>query len=144
MLQRGGIKDTRRAAVWFIKWWREEGGLLSASAPEDITWPSPSPSPSTTDLFPTTLTPSNLPPTQRKGWGFDFEWTVTKGEEVDVQRKMEECIDLYLRGTEEEESEGADISSTQEKKKVMQGKQEFRKAKWAASKVKASRKLGGV
>ena len=25
MLRRGGVPDTRRAATWFVRWWREEG-----------------------------------------------------------------------------------------------------------------------
>lgn len=96
MLKRGGIPDISRAAEWFVKWWREDGGLLSAmQAP-----------------VPDATNPSN-----RRGWGFDLEWSVDEGaveDEVYVQRKMEGVIDGYLKNIEVEESE---VSSTQEKKR---------------------------
>ncbi|KAI0642578.1 P-loop containing nucleoside triphosphate hydrolase protein [Trametes meyenii] len=104
MLKRGGIPDTSRAAVWFIKWWREEGGLASAAAPALPT--------STQDLGPRDY---------RRGWGFDLEWSVDTAEarrydEELIQAKMEDCIDRFEEAAKEEEREGGAISSTQEKK----------------------------
>lgn len=101
MLKRGGLRDIQRAAAWFVKWWREEGGLLSASAPDASRFPL-------VDGV-----------EHRVGWGFDFEWGMTDSESSGtemVQQKMEECIDVYLRTAEEEEKDGAGVSTTQEKK----------------------------
>ncbi|KAI0631018.1 P-loop containing nucleoside triphosphate hydrolase protein [Trametes polyzona] len=104
MLKRGGIPDTARAAVWFIKWWREEGGLASAAAP--------------------VLPPRSAPGQEsiRRGWGFDLEWGVASAEtgrydEALIQAKMEECIDRFEEAAKEEERDGGAISSTQEKKR---------------------------
>ncbi|KAI0350860.1 P-loop containing nucleoside triphosphate hydrolase protein [Trametes cingulata] len=104
MIKRGGVPDTSRAAVWFIKWWREEGGLASAAAP---------------------ALPSYVPElglqSSRRGWGFDLEWTVEAAEsgrydEALIQAKIEECIDRFEEAAREEERDGSAISSTQEKK----------------------------
>lgn len=122
MLKHGGIRDTPRAASWFVKWWREEGGLMSASAPDISRFPL-----------------ADGVGEQRMGWGFDFEWAVSNeelgGTEM-VQRKMEECIDVHVRTAEEEERDGAGLSSTQEKK---MGKQ----AEAARRALKAKAKLAG-
>ncbi|KAI0332807.1 P-loop containing nucleoside triphosphate hydrolase protein [Cubamyces sp. BRFM 1775] len=106
MLKRGGIPDTARAAVWFIKWWREEGGLASAAAP------------ALPDYAPELGLQSC-----RRGWGFDLEWAVDAAEsgrydEALIQAKMEECIDRFEEAAEEEERDGSAISSTQEKKRA--------------------------
>ena len=106
MLKRGGIPDSSRAAVWFIKWWREEGGLASASAP----------------ALPDYSAASGLE-TFRRGWGFDLEWSVdaaqaSRYDETAIQMKMEECIDAFEVAAEEEERDGGSISSTQEKKRL--------------------------
>lgn len=122
MLRKGGIPDVMRAAVWFIKWWREEGGLAAAaSSPAlmnsrlaaSVTALPSSPSPPPP--------PPSAPALQRRGWGFDFEWTV--GADVRnphdpefVQRKMEECIDRFERDAAREAKEGGGMSATQEKK----------------------------
>jgi mitochondrial GTPase 1 len=29
MLQRGGVPDLARAASWFVRWWRDQGGTVS-------------------------------------------------------------------------------------------------------------------
>lgn len=96
MLKRGGIPDISRAAEWFVKWWREDGGLLSAmQAP----------------------VPDSPNPSGRRGWGFDLEWSVDQGvveDEAAIQMKMEGVIDGHLKNMEAEES---DVSSTQEKKR---------------------------
>ncbi|KAI0676548.1 P-loop containing nucleoside triphosphate hydrolase protein [Trametes maxima] len=104
MLKRGGIPDTSRAAVWFIKWWREEGGLASAAAP----------------ALPAFVQNSGLQG-YRRGWGFDLEWSVDATEagrydEALIQAKMEDCVDKFEDAAKEEEREGGAISSTQEKK----------------------------
>lgn len=94
MLKRGGGRDVERAAVWFIRWWREEGCALSASAPflasdqdvsdsEENTFshaavpPRISPSESSSSSFSTRLHgngPGVSSQVQRGGWGFDFQW----------------------------------------------------------------------
>ncbi|KAI0656941.1 P-loop containing nucleoside triphosphate hydrolase protein [Cubamyces menziesii] len=106
MLKRGGIPDTSRAAVRFIKWWREEGGLASAAAP----------------ALPDYASELGLQ-SCRRGWGFDLEWAVDAAEsgrydEALIQAKMEECIDRFEEAAEEEERDGSAISSTQEKKRA--------------------------
>lgn len=98
MLKRGGVPDHTRAAQWFLRWWRDEGGLIAAAeAPAPI------------------LPHSSV----RRGWGFDLEWDVnnTRASETieDIQRHMERHIDEYLVGLETEEGE---VSSTQEKKRA--------------------------
>jgi mitochondrial GTPase 1 len=108
MLKRGGERDIERAAVWFVKWWREEGGLLSASAPD------------------ASSVPVNHTGPMRAGWGFDFEWSVNQGEVVSVQEKMEACIDSFLVSEAEDER---DVSSTQERKIAWQQKLAKRLAK---------------
>jgi hypothetical protein len=97
MLRRGGERDIGRAAAWFVKWWRDEGGLISALDADS------------------SLLPMDKAPL-RHGWGFDFEWSIDS-EKATVQEKMEECIDLYLMSAESEGREGNDISPTQVKKK---------------------------
>ncbi|KAG2156802.1 P-loop containing nucleoside triphosphate hydrolase protein [Suillus bovinus] len=130
MLLRGGEKDTMRAAKWFVEWWRNEGGLVSASVPENL--------PTGSD--------GARAPLLRRGWGFDFEWTVdasmdsTGGDfESAVQLKMEECIDESMRAASEDERSGVGISTTQERKRSWQEKQSMRaaksKAKFAARKT---------
>lgn len=130
MLLRGGKKDTVRAAKWFVEWWRNEGGLVSASVPENL--------PTGSDR--------THAPLLRRGWGFDFEWTVDAsmnstggGFESAVQMKMEECIDGSMRAASEDERSGVGISTTQERKRSWQEKQSMRaaksKAKFAARKA---------
>lgn len=111
MVKKGGIPDQARAAVWFMNWWREEGGLISASTPA-----------LRRDL-PDAVGPAAHVATQRRGWGFDLEWTVSEAEmeRYDaraIQGKMEECVDAFVRAAKEEEQEGGRVSSTQEKKRV--------------------------
>ncbi|EGN92858.1 hypothetical protein SERLA73DRAFT_190431 [Serpula lacrymans var. lacrymans S7.3] len=128
MLKRGGELDTVRAAKWFVKWWREEGGLISASAPPVLS------------LGPERSQPLQSTPL-RRGWGFDFEWTVDESQDSGldlnsvIQGKMEECIDASLKNTAEEERLGDRISSTQEKKRNWQEQQAKRAAR---SKAKLS------
>jgi len=102
MIKRGNERDLQRAAVRFVKWWRDEGGLKSASVPSKLLISGPS------VQF------------QRRGWGFDFEWTLD-GTEVGndmtvVQQKMEDCIDAHVKAAAEEERGGGGVSATQERK----------------------------
>ncbi|KAF7983460.1 hypothetical protein HWV62_21742 [Athelia sp. TMB] len=123
MIKRGNEQDLQRAATRFINWWREEGGLRSASVPGRLLISGPSIEP------------------QRRGWGFDFEWTVDgteQGDEVTViQRKMEESIDHYEEALAEEERDGGGISTTQQKKWIKAEKIEKRKAR---TRIRATRK----
>ncbi|KAJ7211310.1 P-loop containing nucleoside triphosphate hydrolase protein [Mycena pura] len=121
MVRKGGSTDRRRAAVYFVRWWREEGGLVSAS--------------------------SALPPFSHKaseaftqGWGFDLEWQLRPDELADrdheqvIQEKMETCIDRYLANLETEDSSEANVSATQRKKQLALKEQMQRKLKMAARK----------
>lgn len=121
MLKRGGVPDHTRAAQWFVRWWRDEGGLIAAAE-------APAP------LLPTSST--------RRGWGFDLEWDTQDAgaseTEDDVQRHMKRHIDEYLISLEAEEGE---VSSTQEKKRV---KEEVVAKRAAKLKAKlAARRAGG-
>ncbi|KAH7925077.1 P-loop containing nucleoside triphosphate hydrolase protein [Leucogyrophana mollusca] len=122
MLQRGGERDTARAAKWFVEWWRNEGGLISATAPRNFPFVSDG-------------AQESPPRSLRRGWGFDFEWTADESAlggnafESAVQRKMEECIDESLKVAAEDERLGSGVSSTQERKKSWQEKQAKRAAK---------------
>lgn len=88
---------------------------------------------------------THLPVSIRRGWGFDFEWTVdvvssdAEGRE-NVEEKMGACIDAYVRMAEVQEELGGDVSQTQEKKRAWEDKLAKRAAK---SKAKMSRKSGG-
>ncbi|KAH7886852.1 P-loop containing nucleoside triphosphate hydrolase protein [Phlebopus sp. FC_14] len=119
MLLRGGVKDTSRAAKWFVQWWRNEGGLISAVAPP--------------------ISGAPQEPSVRHGWGFDLEWTVdssmpNNGEAwySAVESKMGECIDEHTKRTSEQERLGFNVSSTQEKKRSWKEKQVKRAAKNSA------------
>lgn len=126
MIKRGNERDLQRAAVRFIQWWREEGNLISASTPSRLLISGP-----------------GIPP-QRRGWGFDFEWSLDGTEVGDetsvIQHKMEECIDAYMEATVEEELQGGGLSSTQEKKRTRDEKIAKRMAKTKAR--LAARRLG--
>lgn len=76
----------------------------------------------------------------RRGWGFDFEWIVDAApleSRENVEEKMGECIDAYMRDAEVQEESGADVSQTQEKKRAWEEKQAKRATK---SRAKARRK----
>ncbi|THH04648.1 hypothetical protein EW145_g5365 [Phellinidium pouzarii] len=139
MLKRGGERDTARAAVWFVRWWREEGCALSATAPilaaadsKEVNFGSISASGA--DVSTPDVLRINA---QTGGWGFDFQWEL-KSTDVDVaredaeqivQREMERAIDLHLKLAEEEENDGGDVSNTQQKKRekeVQRAKREKR------------------
>lgn len=120
MLKQGGVPDHIRAAQWFVRWWRDKGGLVAAKAP--------------TPLLPN----SSI----KRGWGFDLEWDIqtagTPETEEDIQRHMEHLIDEYLVNLGTEEGE---MSSTQEKKRA---KEEIMARRAAKVKAKlAARRAGG-
>ncbi|TFK26121.1 P-loop containing nucleoside triphosphate hydrolase protein [Coprinopsis marcescibilis] len=117
MLKKRGEIDIARAGVYFVTWWREEGGLLTAK-------PAAQPS-------------SSLDAPVVEGWGFDFEWEC-KQEELELRRqdlelfrqtKMEQCIEDYLEKTDREEREEKNVSPTQIKKRLMMEEKMRRQAK---------------
>ncbi|KAG9313559.1 P-loop containing nucleoside triphosphate hydrolase protein [Chiua virens] len=133
---RGGGVDTARAAKWFVEWWRREGSLISASAPWSIE--------RTISRVSLNHSPGDSvegPMPIRRGWGFDFEWTVdvVSARKEDVEGKMGACIDEYMRMAEAQEEMGGDVSQTQEKKRAWEEKLAKRAAK---SRTRVSRKSG--
>ena len=83
--------------------------------------------------------------TQRRGWGFDLEWTVDAAEapaydEAAIQRKMEACIDTFEAGALEEEREGGGVSATQEKKRV---REELLARRAAKARARLTARRGG-
>ncbi|KAJ3892156.1 P-loop containing nucleoside triphosphate hydrolase protein [Lentinula edodes] len=123
MIKRGAELDLSRAATYFVRWWREEGGLLAAS--------------------------SNLQTLSQNlsvahGWGFDFEWQISPNDFHDVnqkvvesdvasfvQLKMEECIGDYLVQSEREDRDETNISATQRKKQLTMEEKARRRTKYA-------------
>ncbi|KAI0078310.1 P-loop containing nucleoside triphosphate hydrolase protein [Panus rudis PR-1116 ss-1] len=99
MMRKGGIVDLSRAAVWFIKWWREEGCRVAASVSGLMRFSkelgSGTGETSGLDLdvgleekerelsLDQNQNPNpneNEDYTHRRGWGFDLEWTVPPHE----------------------------------------------------------------
>jgi len=130
MVRKGGEVDTSRAAVYFVRWWREEGARLSASPG--------------LRLDPAVLSAeSQIQNGRTQAWGFDFQWEVdalhlgpsTNGQAKDrtllVQEKMEECIQKYIETTDREEMEEKNTSPTQVKKKFVAEEKARRKLKQA-------------
>ncbi|KAJ7927570.1 P-loop containing nucleoside triphosphate hydrolase protein [Mycena leptocephala] len=64
MVGKGATPDMRRAAFHFVRWWREEGGLISASSALQVADPS----------FQGAVTAIT------HGWGFDLEWQLRADE----------------------------------------------------------------
>ena len=115
MIKRGQELDSERAAVYFVRWWRQEGSLLAASSALKV-----GQTPELNCGFPIT-----------QGWGFDFEWQVAPGDiplneygrARFLQDRMEACIDEYLLKMEQEDTEENNVSDTQIKKQqVLQEK----------------------
>ncbi|KZT04496.1 uncharacterized protein LAESUDRAFT_297622 [Laetiporus sulphureus 93-53] len=145
MLKKGGVPDETRAALWFIKWWREEGGLLAASAPALPAYAADrslqtnlSTDGTHDDALALPSGPSQLR-TYRRGWGFDFEWDVDVAEAVAnrydaaaIQRKMEECIENFEEAALEEERAGGGLSRAQGKKREKDESKAKRVAKMKA------------
>ena len=129
MRVRGGDVDTTRAAKWFVEWWRRQGSLISASAPRSIGRNI------LRDGLGRTLGGLNDETGRisiRRGWGFDFEWTVG-AEDLEpgenVEEKMGQCIDAHIRMAEAQEALGGDVSQTQEKKRAWEEKLARRRAR---------------
>ena len=130
MLKRGGERDVERAAVWFVKWWREEGCAKTGGEGEWVDRIGSG------DGDGDGIEGEVL----KGGWGFDFEWEVPKAEvdnlsaiqrsasepqtqeggdvqSIFMQRAMERVIDDYMLKVEEEKRIEGGISKTQVKKR---------------------------
>ena len=123
MIKRGAELDLSRAAVYFVRWWREEGGLISAS------------SSSTSIMDMSLLSDEQKPRTQ--AWGFDFQWDLQPQDaasapdlNVFIQARMEQCIEDFVAATDREEIEENNVSQTQVKKRIMQEEKERRRLKY--------------
>lgn len=126
MLKRGAEPDLARAAVYFVRWWREAGGLLSASSALRM------------DDVPLSGDISSSIDSCTQGWGFDFQWEVQPKELLAgkssariMQEKMEQCIDQYVEASERDEKEETNISPTQKKKQAITEEKLRRKMKHA-------------
>ena len=122
MVKRGAELDLSRAAVYFVRWWREEGGLLSAAS-------------STSNMDISLLSDEQKPRTQ--AWGFDFQWDLQPQNTASasdpntfIQARMEQCIEDFVAATDREEIEENNISQTQVKKRTMQEEKERRRLKY--------------
>ena len=122
MIKRGAEPDLSRAAVYFVKWWREEGGLLSASS-------------STSNIDMSSLFNEQKMKTQ--AWGFDFQWDLqpqnaapAPDPKVFIQTRMEQCIEDFMATTDREEIEENNISQTQVRKRIIQEEKERRRLKY--------------
>ncbi|KAG6902183.1 hypothetical protein C0995_003279 [Termitomyces sp. Mi166 len=122
MIMRGAELDTARAAAYFVRWWREEGGLIAATS-------------SPLHLAESSGSDISHPPMQ--GWGFDFQWqlnaedppTIKEGDANFVQAKMEACIDDYLAAIKREDNDELNVSPTQIKKQQIKEEKMRRKQK---------------
>jgi hypothetical protein len=124
MIKRGAEPDVLRAAQYFVKWWREDGGLVAPSTALQLA-----------DLD--ALLREDPSATITQGWGFDFEWQlqsedISAGKDSSrvVQEKMEKCIEEYLLQAEHEAAD-ENISSTQKKKRAVVEEKAKRKAKYS-------------
>jgi len=119
MVKRGAELDLGRAASRFVRWWREEGGLLAASTSAQV------------DAAALNGTDAQL---ITQGWGFDFQWQVTREEMGNqnelARKKMEECIEKYLVESEREERDEDHISATQRKKQLTMEEKARRKQRY--------------
>lgn len=131
MIKRGGDLDVSRAAEYFVRWWRGEGGLIAASEAQALLQRSDTPEASVqTPLQLKKLT------TGVQGWGFDLEWEVRSEDVVPgvdletlVQRKMERSIDEHMVRAEKEEKAEGNLSDTQKRKQMAQEEKLKRKMK---------------
>ena len=132
MLKKGGERDHRRAAVWFIKWWREEGCLASARSVPSLPLPTTTPGSWGLELQPgheETPVDASLTHPERTGWGFDFEWGGLVSDMSTIQAKLEERIDAHAQELEEDKNSGDGLSLTQEKKQAREEKIARRRAR---------------
>ncbi|KAF6764119.1 hypothetical protein DFP72DRAFT_1163162 [Ephemerocybe angulata] len=158
MLKKRGEADLARAAVYFVRWWREEGGLLAAkdsfrhqkAAPRDSATAIAAPCPGTGPKGEATVGETSgeapgdavgLVVPKVEGWGFDFQWDWQEADmerrssdpELFMQEKMEKCIDEYLEMIEREEKDDANVSPTQIKKRLVMEEKARRKARYVKS-----------
>lgn len=105
MLKRGAEVDLTRAAVYFIKWWREEGGLLSATSGLQFQFRQKDSSvadqeflSSQTDLEVhdsvhghDLVSPNVLGFPKTQAWGFDFQWELGR-EDALVEASHNELL----------------------------------------------------
>ncbi|KAF5357039.1 hypothetical protein D9756_006734 [Leucocoprinus leucothites] len=130
MIQRGGEMDLSRAAQYFVKWWRTEGGLIAASEAQALYQDRAA-------LSASAGQPKQAHhPLGTQGWGFDLEWETQPGDfapGVDfstmVQGKMETCINDHMIQAEKEEKAEGNVSDTQKKKLMVQEEKMKRKMK---------------
>lgn len=119
MIRRGGERDLQRAAVWFIKWWRQEGrGTTNVQRAIQEVLSDPL-------VLDTARQP--LSPTFRIGWGFDFEWEWPSRAwrhtfESSIEARLEEQIQAFTKNTLETLNAEDYVSPTQEKKRAKQEK----------------------
>jgi hypothetical protein len=88
MLQRGGVPDLPRAAGWFVRWWRDQGGAVSSRRRGwglDFEWLA------------------------------DADADAC---DATAQAHMERCIDRFVAEEAQEEQEGGAVSATQERKRI--------------------------
>lgn len=143
MIKRGAELDLSRAAAYFVRWWRDEGGILSASSALQNGLAHP--------LFTANANADGVKPDLENtsithGWGFDLQWqlspkdlpgTTEKTVESDmgsVVQKMEDCIEKYLVESEREDIDESNISATQRKKQMTMEEKARRKMKHAKRK----------
>jgi hypothetical protein len=124
MIGRGSVLDLDRAAQYFVRWWREEGGLVSASSGIQL---------EEANGLQGDCQQASIP----QAWGFDFQWEIQRGDSLTgehrglfIQKKMEGCIDKYLLQTEKEEREERNVSSTQRKKQAVMAEKDKRRLKY--------------
>jgi hypothetical protein len=128
MVKKGAAPDVRRAAAHFVRWWRAEGGLLSAASALGVADPA--------------LAAPGVDAAITHGWGFDLEWQLRaeevaaagrdgeRGHAALVQAKMEACIDAHLGEIERQEATENNVSATQRKKQQAAQEQMQRKLKY--------------
>ncbi|KIK52847.1 hypothetical protein GYMLUDRAFT_49693 [Collybiopsis luxurians FD-317 M1] len=142
MVKRGAELDISRAAAYFVRWWREEGGLLTASSD----FPLEMGRLLNEDDGPT-IDSEDGSRNVTHGWGFDFQWQLSykelaaaadkdKSSIMDslIQRKMEDCIEQYLIDSEREDRDESNISATQRKKQLSMEEKARRRQKYAKAK----------
>ncbi|KAJ7666223.1 P-loop containing nucleoside triphosphate hydrolase protein [Mycena polygramma] len=121
MVRKGANPDMRRAAFHFVRWWRAEGGLISASSALQVADP--------------TFTGASTPAITH-GWGFDLEWQLRADEvagkdpQALIQEKMEACIDHHVADAARQELNEDNVSATQRKKIVAREEAAQRKRKY--------------
>ncbi|KAF9073100.1 P-loop containing nucleoside triphosphate hydrolase protein [Rhodocollybia butyracea] len=120
MVKRGAELDISRAATYFVRWWREEGGLLAASSALHL---------QSQISHPSLTNESDDSALITHGWGFDFQWQLslkdlsgTTNDGIDSNcKKMENCIEQYLATSEREDKDESNVSATQRRKTAVSG-----------------------